>query len=152
MPLLWKDSILHCRRSECPMVGREGILMFTWTDKNILTGNCGFLARNISLNLYLCVTKVIIKKLFLFLKKETEKEKGVTCCWWEFMCESDGQEHRRSKKWGNRKRLSIFRQSATQVIIRQFGFFWVDQYRTGRPRARGLWFPVYYSVSACKWS
>lgn len=53
------------------------------------------------------------------------------------------------------ERLFIFRlwaPSTRSVIISQFGVFWMDRYRAGRPRAKRLWYTmeiVYYSDCAC---
>lgn len=33
VPSLWKDLMVQCRRSESPIAGRDGMLIFTWTEK-----------------------------------------------------------------------------------------------------------------------
>ena len=87
----------------------------------------------------------------------TTKKDG---CWWNIRVSTKRSKEvieKRGYRTSAQERLSIFRlraQSTRSVIISQFGVFWTDRYRAGRPRAQGLWFTmetVYYSGYECLW-
>ena len=88
--------------------------------------------------------------------RTTKKDR---CCWNIRVSKKRSKKviEKRGYRTSAQERLSIFRlraQSTRSVIISQFGVFWTDRYRAGRPRAQGLWFTmetVYYSGYECLW-
>lgn len=168
-PSLLKDSMVQCSRSEGQMLGRDGMLIFTWTETPPPKHFKVWKHLNLH-NLSSIIHRINIEPNSVWTKKQKRLQKCLSGKQWRRTGVIEGnttvsQEGRtvvrmrggKAWEWETaQKRLSIFRlqwvQSSGSVIISQFGVFGMDRYRAGRPSAQGHWFtmgPVYYSSCAC---